>query len=235
MDRPETGMRNTLISLDPVRDATMWAAIDRARREIRRTSGTTGSATVAWDQLQVDAVVHAIAHGSTSTGGLSVLIDFATLLGGIHDRMVCELADGTPLPVATVRRMAWEAEIIPVVLDGNGRALDVGTGQRLATTAQRTALQAMYATCGYPNCTVPFEACEIHHVVPWELGGPTDLANLLPLCLIEGHHHLVHEGGWTLTMTRDRVVTIRRPDGETWFSGTTVNRAPNGVASTRVA
>ena len=89
----------------------------------------------------------------------------------------------------------------------------------------------MYTTCGYPHCSVPFENTEIHHVVPYERGGPTNLNNLLPMCLIEGHHHQVHEGGWTLTMTPDRVITLTRPDGVVQFNGSTINRAPHGVAA----
>ncbi len=53
----------------------------------------------------------------------------------------------------------------------------------------------MYRTCGHPGCTVRFADCEIHHVIDWDHHGPTNLANLLPLCT--RHHHLVHEGGWT--------------------------------------
>ena len=34
----------------------------------------------------------------------------------------------------------------------------------------------------------------------------------------------MHEGGWTLTMTADRVITLRAPDGHIHFSGLTTNR-----------
>jgi hypothetical protein len=69
----------------------------------------------------------------------------------------------------------------------------------------------MYRSCGFPGCETPFHRCDIHHVLPWELGGPTDLANLLPLCA--RHHHLVHELGWRLELAPDRQLTIRQPDG----------------------
>jgi hypothetical protein len=49
------------------------------------------------------------------------------------------------------------------------------------------------------------------------------LVNLLPLC--EQHHHLVHEGGWTLTMTPDRVATWTRSDGSVHWVGSTIDRA----------
>ena len=75
---------------------------------------------------------------------------------------------------------------------------------------------------------MPFEACQIHHVVPWEDGGPTDLANLAPLCM--EHHHLVHEGGWALAMTPGRVATWTRPEGTDYLTQSTIDRAPTGVA-----
>ena len=93
-----------------------------------------------------------------------------------------------------------------------GEVLDSGRARRTVNRKQRRALRAMHRTCGHPGCTVPFESCRIHHVRWWTRDhGPSDLDNLLPLC--EAHHHLVHEGGWTLTMTPDRVATWTRPDG----------------------
>ena len=122
---------------------------------------------------------------------------------------------------------AATADIIPVVLDGDGVALDVGRAKRVATRDQRRALRAMYRTCAHPGCTVGFDDCDIHHVAPWQHGGPTDLANLLPLC--SRHHHLVHEGGWTLTLRADRRIELRRPDGSLHFEGSTVDVAPTGL------
>ena len=97
-----------------------------------------------------------------------------------------------------------------------------GSGD-LATRAQRRALRAMYRSCAHPSCTVPFDSCRIHHVIYWEGGGSSDLDNLLPLC--ERHHHLVHEGGWTLQLFPDRRTTWRTSDGTVWFDGITTDRA----------
>jgi predicted restriction endonuclease len=77
---------------------------------------------------------------------------------------------------------------------------------------------------------VTFDACKIHHVTPWEHGGPTNLDNLLPLCERE-HHHLVHEGHWQLALHPDRTVTIHRPDGTRFFEGNTTNRKPRHQAA----
>jgi len=88
----------------------------------------------------------------------------------------------------------------------------------------------MYSTCAFPGCAVAFNACRIHHVTPWEHGGPTDLDNLLPLCEGE-HHYLVHEGGWHLSLQPDGTVTIHRPDGTLYFEGNTTNRRPRHQAA----
>jgi hypothetical protein len=224
----ETGMRHTHLELDPVSDAQLWAAIDAQRRRLRRRAG---NGQLDWNRLQVDAVLAAVCSPGDGEIGvhMQVLIDLDSLREGLHEHSVCELADGTALPVATVRQMACRAELIPVVLDGDGRALDVGRGSRLATEAQRQALRAMHTTCIHPDCDVPFDECRIHHVIPWEKGGMSDLENLVPLCESRKHHHLVHEGGWTLTITPDRIATFTRPDGTTYWSGNTIDRAPNGI------
>jgi hypothetical protein len=220
-----TGMRHTHIEVDPVRDAQLWAAIDQHRRQARAKAGTG----LTWEQLQVEALLAAVTSGGSVVVQLHVLIDLATLQNGLHANSICELADGTPLPVSVVRQMACEAEIIPVVLNGDGRTLDIGRAARLATEPQRQALRAMHRTCIQPDCQVPFDECRIHHIVPWEKGGRTDLSNLAPLCESCKHHHDVHEGGWTLTMTPDRIATWTRPDGTFYWTGPTVDRAPNGI------
>jgi hypothetical protein len=126
-----------------------------------------------------------------------VLIDADTLLGRLHERGRCELADGTPVTPETARRLACEADLLPVVLGGAGQPLDVGRSRRLATTHQRSAMLARCRTCEWPHCATPAAWCEAHHLQPWEHGGATDIDNLAWLCT--AHHHLAHEGHWVLT------------------------------------
>ncbi|HYF47302.1 MAG TPA: HNH endonuclease, partial [Acidimicrobiales bacterium] len=122
---------------------------------------------------------------------------------------VCELDDGTQLTGAELRRLACEADIIPIVLSGDGVPLDVGRTFRLATYWQRLALRALHATCAVEGCDVPFDQCEVHHLRPWEKGGRTDLDNLVPLCSY--HHTWVHDldGNVVLELLPDR--TLRLP------------------------
>jgi hypothetical protein len=123
-----------------------------------------------------------------------------------------------------VRRLACDAEIVPVVLNGDAMALDVGRSQRFATPDQRRALAAMHRSCVFPGCTRAFTDCEIHHIDPWGDLGPTDLDRLAPLC--ERHHHLVHEGRTRLQLEADRSITITRPDGTIEHHPTLDRRRP---------
>ena len=223
----ETGMRHTLISLDPVRDRLFWTAVANARLKVRQMPK---HAKTPWNQLEVESLLAACSGGAGGerVPSMIVLCDVETLRSGLHANSVCETDDGTAVPVDVMRRLACEADMLPVVLNGRGEALDAGRAQRLATPAQRAALRTMHRTCIGPTCSVPFEDCEIHHVIPWEQGGLTNLDNLAPLCTHD--HRLVHEGGWTLRLMPDRVATWTRPDGTEYVTQSTIDRTPGAVA-----
>jgi hypothetical protein len=224
-----TGMHKTLIECDPVTDRIILTGIQRARAELRRQHQRAGRGTKAgFDRLQVDALAAAVSNtGGGGDGNRATLVvhtDVLTLTGGRHDRTLCETDSGVGVPVETMRRLACDADIIPVVLDGRGVVLDEGRAKRLATPEQRRAIEAMQSTCSHPDCNVTIDDCRIHHIEPWVSGGHTDLDSMAPVC--EPHHHLVHEGGWTLTMAPDRTATWIRPDGEIYWTGSLLDRRP---------
>jgi hypothetical protein len=165
-------------------------------------------------QLSAQALGNLIAGGHQAERPLEadvlVLTDHTTLTHGLHDDSICETDTGAILPPETIRRLCCNGRITPILLI-DGIPVNVGREQRLANRAQRRALRAIYRTCAFASCETPFARCEIHHLIPWEIGGRTDLDNLLPLCA--RHHHLVHEQGWRLELAPDRQLTIRQPDG----------------------
>jgi hypothetical protein len=55
---------------------------------------------------------------------------------------------------------------------------------------------------------MPAEWSDVHHVIPWPLGGTTDLDNLVLPC--PGHHTAIHAGIWGIVM-RDGIPWIRPP------------------------
>jgi len=166
------------------------------------------------DHRQAQALI-ALVNGASDTASdvsaraeIVVRVDLETLQHGLHAGGTCRTALGADLPVETVRRLACEAEILPVVLDGRSVPIDVGRSKRLATIHQRRALEAIHPACAIPDCEVIFDHCNVHHIEYWENGGSTDLNNMIPLC--SRHHHAAHEGGWKLNLdpeTRELRVT----------------------------
>ena len=153
---------------------------------------------------------------------VEVICDERTLQGlPIEDeqdmnRRVCELADGTLLPPASLARLLCGADLHRLVISADGEVLDAGKDIRLANRAQRRALRFRHARhCAFPGCDAPIDRCEAHHVEEWDPDptsprGRTDMTNLVPLC--RHHHHAVHEGGFDLVLEADGHVEIRRPD-----------------------
>ena len=156
------------------------------------------------DHRQAQALIALVNGASESVSDVPtraeivVHVDLETLQHGLHTGSTCRTALGADLPVETVRRLACEAEILPVVLDGRSVPIDVGRSKRLATAHQRRALEAIHPTCAIPDCEVIFDHCNVHHIEYWENGGATDLSNMVPLC--SRHHHAAHEGGWKLQL-----------------------------------
>ena len=219
------GMHNTLISLDPVRDAQLDAALQAQLASLRQRDG---SAETGREQLKVDAFMELVTTAGTFKDGhsadVTVIIDWQTLTGGIHDLSVCETSSGVPLPVATIQKLCCDATIHLVTVDEGRVPLNVGMSVRTATRAQRRALAAIHTTCAHPDCSVSVNHCQFHHIIPWEQNGPTDLDNLIPLC--SRHHHLVHEGMWTIRLKPDRTIVWTQPNGDIYFDGHTTDRIP---------
>ena len=148
---------------------------------------------------------------------ITVLVDATTVeTGELHDHSVCETGDGAALPPAGVRRLLCNGRVTPIYVDADGNPLAVGNTTRHADRAQRRALRALYRTCAFGDCDVLFARCEIHHILPWQLGGPTDLANLIPVC--SRHHHVIHDHGLVLHLEPERTVHVSRPDGSPVFT-----------------
>jgi hypothetical protein len=163
-------------------------------------------------------------RGGRGRTEVSILIDAETLLHGEHDQSIIDCGLDIDLPVETIRRMVCCAEVIvPIITAANGISLHLGRDTRIANRAQRRALRAMYRGCAIPGCSVTWNQVAVHHVQWYRHGGPTNIDNLLPLCI--KHHHLAHEGGWKLALDTRRNLTITYPDGQIEATGPPTIRA----------
>jgi hypothetical protein len=180
-DRDVPVVHHTHVDANDFRRAHALVALVADHDDCARPGGRASSRTAG--SCRSDVVVH---------------VDLETLTNGLSKSSTHRTSFGADLPVETIRRIACDANIIPLVLNGSGMPLDIGRSQRLASAAQRRALEATHDTCAFGGCAVAFHACQIHHIEYWETGGKTDLDNMVPLC--SRHHHAAHEGGWTLTL-----------------------------------
>jgi hypothetical protein len=110
-------------------------------------------------------------------------------------------ATGEDLTATAIRRIACDAKITPITIDGNGVPLAVGRTRRTVTPAQWAALVIRDKGCIFPGCDRPASWCQAHHRIHWEDGGPTDLTNTLLHC--DHHHDVVHHHGWDVEFGDD--------------------------------
>ena len=152
--------------------------------------------TTNLDTLRDGLGLGTAAPGAAAAGGSAAgegRIDWLTLDGAIP-----VTDDGLTLTPGVVRRLACDADIIPVALGGRSEVLDVGRTQRLVTAPLWRALVCRDQHCAFPGCTRPPLMCHAHHIVHWLHGGTTKLANLVLLC---GHHHrVIHHTPWEIRL-----------------------------------
>ena len=141
--------------------------------------------------------------GGGAPGPEGVRLDAGGVAGGGHAGGVT--ASGAVLSPASVRKLACEAGVIPVMLGSGGEPLELGRASRFFTPGQKRLLWLRDGGCTFPGCTMPAHWTDAHHVQYWSLGGRTDVGNAALLC--ERHHTRVHQQELACTV---------RDDGVTW-------------------
>ena len=132
------------------------------------------------------------------TCSLMIRVDLDALFrGDVAPGEVCEIDNQGPIPVAMARDLANDA-FLRLVFHRSGDIRAVSHLGRTINRRLRTALAHRDRCCVVPGCGVPY-GLEIDHVVPFALGGPTELGNLALLC--HHHHYLKSYEGWTLERT----------------------------------
>jgi hypothetical protein len=201
--------------MEPVEGAAVMDAVRGEHRRLLRDGGLDPG--LRPDQVEAKAIAGLIVRGAhADPGGLDagrigvsvhVLVDGDTLASGPHEATICETADGAPLPPAVLGRLCCDAALRRVAVSPDG-AVHVSRAVRTATSAQRSALLALYGACAISGAA--WSQVEIHHVRFHEDGGETRLDNLVPIS--RRWHHLIHDQGWRLEMDPDRTLRLFRPD-----------------------
>lgn len=124
-------------------------------------------------------------RGSRPLGTVVVHVSLdAYLRGSVAPGEICEIRGAGPVPVSAAHRIAADAFIRAVVENGTD-VLRVSHLGRSTPTHVLTAVETRSPTCVIEGCEVD-RHLEIDHNVPVAALGPTDLANIDPVC---GHHH----------------------------------------------
>ncbi len=96
--------------------------------------------------------------------------------------------DGWRIPMAARDHLLCDGVVQPV-WERDGVPFSVGRAQRVVPERTRRAVLRRDRGCRVPGCTND-RIVEIHHIIHWTDGGPTDTWNLIGLCPM--HHRLHH-------------------------------------------
>ncbi|MER5393173.1 DUF222 domain-containing protein [Saccharopolyspora sp. NPDC002686] len=141
------------------------------------------------------------------TGGqrphLTITIDYDDLKQQIPTNTPGMLTStDQPITPETVRRIACDSEVLPMMLGGDSLPLDVGTAHRTAPPHIRAALLTRDGACAFPDCDRPPGTPQAHHIVQWIDGGPTTVDNMVMLCA--HHHRTTHQQHWQIDLHKGR-------------------------------
>ncbi|MGK2950248.1 MAG: DUF222 domain-containing protein, partial [Acidimicrobiales bacterium] len=118
--------------------------------------------------------------------------------------------DGNLLPRDSILRLLCDTRIEFHVDGPDGTTVGIGRTDRTPPRwLRRRILRRDDGTCRFPGCGRRIR--HLHHAQWWTRDGRTDSCNLVGLCW--HHHHLVHEGGWTITGNADAQLTFTSPQG----------------------
>lgn len=156
-------------------------------------------------QRRYDALVTVLGRGvgapegapGTAKAKVMLMVSLADLEGMVLDQPGVTL-DGSVLSPTVVRKLACEADLVPMILGKDGVLLETVQPSRCATERQLLSLYRRDGHCTFPGCTVPPQWCAAHHVTWWSRGGRTVLLNLALLC--GRHHTIVHQNDLTATI-----------------------------------
>jgi len=204
----ENGMTALSGRLDPESAAVLAAALDPLSAP-NPCDANGGRDPRPADRRRAEALVE-ICRRATAAGGeaptttkaqVVVLIDLDRLSNTL--RGAGTTLNGQDLSAQSIRKIACDASLIPIVLGSQSQPLDVGRTKRLVTASLLAALWVRDKGCTFPGCARPPNWCSAHHVRHWIDGGTTCLLNLTLLC--QHHHTYVHQHDLTATVTEHDV------------------------------
>ena len=205
----DDGMTVLYGRFDPVTGALLETALSQKMDELWREEDPRDRATPG--QRMADALVQLVTREDTDQDGgrvrgprLLLIADYDVISREFRNG---RLGDGTPIPVEKIRDLACRSDILPAIFRGVSQPLDLGRARRIASPAQRVALVARDKAC--VGCGATANWCQAHHIIPWAVGGNTDLDDMCLLC--SRCHHRVHDDRWQVRISATGKYHLKPP------------------------
>ncbi|HUE08999.1 MAG TPA: DUF222 domain-containing protein [Acidimicrobiales bacterium] len=209
-------VRTMTVQLPPESFAEARSRLESMAKAIPSVDGET-----SWDQRMADAFMGLIRCGPDGDGESSmsspyfvvVHVPVAALLdeAGDESDLAGDLERGGLLSLEAVRRVACDATITLAVDDDMGHTMYEGRVRRDPSGPQHREVRRRDRHCRFPGCTNVVFA-NVHHIKEWKPDrGPTDLDNLVLLCV--HHHGLVHSKQWSMSGNPNQLLTFVGPNG----------------------
>jgi Domain of unknown function (DUF222) len=117
--------------------------------------------------------------------------------------------DGSPVHPVDADAITCDASMVAHTVTDDGEPLNLGRKTREWSSAQRRAISVRDGGhCRFVGCR--FRHCDIHHMRPWEAGGPTGIHNGFYEC--RRHHGMTHRG-YRAEGDPNGELRFYRPDG----------------------
>ena len=194
----DTGMYVLTGEFDQITGARIATALTNMERRLWHREDPKTRLTP--QQRMADALTALICDSTSDGNGggksqgtdLLIIADYDALTQQLNNP---RLADGSPIPLVELQRLALEANILPSIFDVKTQNMWLGRKKRTASNAQRIALIARDQQC--VGCGANPLWCRAHHIKHWSNNGPTNLDNLVLVC--DRCHHKIHDHNWQIT------------------------------------
>ncbi len=206
-----------------LRDAAAGAVVDQALKAMhedlrRQARADAPDGAVPQRVYAADAMVAlaetALLAGEAARPGTDRYLVHVHLEAGPHGLTLMTHL-GIPLPEGERRHLLCDSRLRALVHDDTtGAPLGTGRLTRTINRRMRRAIEHRDGCCAVPGCGRS-TGLEIHHIVHWEDGGPTETWNLIALC---AHHHRAHHRG-TLGIAGNADLTRHTAPGVVFTNG----------------
>jgi hypothetical protein len=184
-------------------DTALASHLDGLIAEWKRDHGNSASELRPPMPTTIDAFMRLVETGWDADAALRPHGQHTTVV--VHadvDKRVAALHLGPLLSDAERKYLTCDATC-EVWFERNGQVIGAGRTTRVINRRLRRALEHRHPMCAVPGCGAT-RGLHAHHIVHWEDGGATELANLVLVCPY--HHRLHHRGVITITGTADDLI-----------------------------